>query len=122
MTDDLEQRLRGLRPLPMPAPVRRRIVEAVRAAPRQPRPALRWLPASAAAALAASLAVAVLAVRQPAASRAGGVAMDDTLVSYGLLQRHLGAPEELLEMIDRSRRPIPRFAAFDHEPSARNRP
>lgn len=118
MTDDLEQRLRALRPLPMPATVRLRIVAAVRAAPRNPRSALSWLPSLAAAALA----VAALAVVQPAASHVVIGGMDDRMVSYGLLLRHVSAPEELLDMIDRSRRPIPRFSAFDHKNSERNRP
>lgn len=118
MIDDLEQRLRALRPVPIPATVRLRIAAAVRVAPRNPRSAPNWLPALAAAALA----VAVLAVVQPAAPRQEGGEIDDRSVSYGLLLRHVSAPEELLEMIDRSRRPIPRFSASDHENSERNRP
>jgi hypothetical protein len=116
MTDDLEQRLRALRPLSMPPAVRVRIATAVRASSPRPRAALAWV-----SALAAALAVTLLAVVQPA-SRPPDDANADRTPSYGLLMRQVGAPAELLETIDRGRRPIPLFATFDREPSERNRP
>lgn len=118
MNDDLEQRLRGLRPLPMPSAVRVRIAAAVRSAMPTPRARVNWLPALA----AAGLMVAVLGVTQPVVTHQGHAVGDDAVVSYGLLMRHLAAPTELLQAIDQSRRPIPHFAPFDHQPSARNSP
>lgn len=117
MTDDLEQRLRALRPVPMPATTRVRIVAAIHASRRQPLSRLGWVPSLAAAALA----IAVLSVVQATASRPAGAGLDDESLSYGLLMRHGNAPLDLLEAIDRGRRPIPRFATFDSVPAERNR-
>lgn len=118
MTDDLEKRLRALRPVPMPAPVQQRIITAVRAQPPRPLTRMTWLPAL----FAAAVAVAVMTLAQPTAPHLSGSGMDETAVSYGTLLHYAHATADLLDAIDRSHRPIPRFAVFDRTTTARIQP
>ena len=122
MSDIFEHQLRTLRPAPMPASVRSRIAAAVWTTPRQRRSARAWLPVMAAATLA--VAVLALALAQPASQRASqrpeSSGISEDIVSSGLLLRYAIDPEHLLETIDRNRRPIPIFPAFENDDPERN--
>ncbi len=135
MTDDIERRLRALGPAPLPPVLRERLEQAVRASAwpgRTPsaniplasraRPvfALAW---AATVASAASIVFAVLAVsppsrspdRKPAGTDLTWAAVPDAVAPYtlGRLNRYLGDPDALMQMLDRQHALLPPSLVID---------